>query len=56
VYEERDGKRLVYGVVSWTTGPKMQDGCGGLTGVTPLELYLKWINETAKKLGSPLAP
>jgi hypothetical protein len=56
VYEARDGKRLVYGVVSWTTGPKMGDGCGGLTGVTPLELYLKWINETAKKLGSPLAP
>lgn len=56
VYEERDGKRLVYGVVSWTTGPKASDGCGGLTGVTPLELYLKWIGETARKLGSPLAP
>ena len=38
VYEERDGKRLVYGVVSWTTAPKLQDGCGGVTGVTPLEL------------------
>jgi hypothetical protein len=54
VYEERDGKRVVYGVVSWSTGPKASEGCGGLTGVTPLELYLKWINETAKKVGSPL--
>jgi hypothetical protein len=56
VYEERDGKRLVYGVISWTTGPKLGEGCGGLTGVTPLELYLGWIVETARKLGSPLAP
>ena len=55
-YQERDGKRVVYGVVSWTTGPKASDGCGGLTGVTPLELYLKWIGETARKLGSPLTP
>jgi secreted trypsin-like serine protease len=54
VYEERDGKRLVYGVVSWSTGPKASDGCGGLTGVTPLELYLGWIAETARKMGSPL--
>ncbi len=56
VYEERDGKRLVYGVISWTTGPKLSDGCGGLTGVTPLELHLKWIADTARKLGSPLTP
>jgi len=55
-YEERDGRRLVYGVISWTTGPKLAEGCGGLTGVTPLELYLKWIADTARKLGSPLAP
>jgi hypothetical protein len=56
VYQERDGKRLVYGVVSWSTAPKAAEGCGGLTGVTPLELYLKWIAETARKLGSPLTP
>jgi hypothetical protein len=55
-YEERDGQRLLYGVVSWTTGPKMGDGCGGVTGVTPIELYQKWIVDTARKLGSPLAP
>jgi hypothetical protein len=55
-YEERDGRRLVYGVISWTTGPKLGEGCGGLTGVTPLELHLKWIVDTARKLGSPLTP
>jgi hypothetical protein len=54
VYEERDGKRAVYGVVSWSTGPKASEGCGGLSGVTPLELYLPWISTTAKNLGSSL--
>jgi secreted trypsin-like serine protease len=44
------------GVVSWSTGPNLTDGCGGLTGVTPLSLYRAWIVETARKLGSPLAP
>jgi secreted trypsin-like serine protease len=54
VYEDRDGKRLVYGVVSWSTGPKASSGCGGLTGVTPLELYSDWIGRTAKSLRSLL--
>jgi secreted trypsin-like serine protease len=44
------------GVVSWSTGPNMTAGCGGLTGVTPLSLYRGWIIDTAKRLGSPLAP
>ncbi len=44
------------GVVSWSTGPNMTDGCGGLTGVTPLTLYRAWILETARKLGSAVAP
>ncbi len=56
VYEERDGKPLVYGVVSWTTAPKMENGCGGLTGVTPIELYTSWISQTAKSLGVPITP
>jgi secreted trypsin-like serine protease len=42
------------GVVSWSTGPNMTDGCGGLTGVTPLTLYRAWILETARKLGSAI--
>jgi secreted trypsin-like serine protease len=44
------------GVVSWSTGPNMTDGCGGLTGVTPLTLYRGWIVETARKFNSPIGP
>ena len=47
---------LVIGVVSWSTGPDNTEGCGGLTGLTPLLNYRAWIIETAKKLGSPIAP
>jgi secreted trypsin-like serine protease len=46
----------VVGVVSWSTGPKLEGGCGGLTGVTPIALYRGWIVEEARRLGSPLAP
>ena len=46
----------IVGVVSWSTGPNKTEGCGGLTGVTPLSLYRGWIIETARELGSPLAP
>jgi secreted trypsin-like serine protease len=51
------GERVaVAGVVSWSTGPKLAAGCGGLTGVTPLVRYRDWIVDTARALGSPLAP
>ena len=56
VFREIGGRRKVVGVVSWSTAPGNEAGCGGLTGVTPLSLYYPWIVETAKKLGSPLAP
>ena len=46
----------VIGVVSWTTGAKRSEGCGGLTGVTPLVRYRDWILQTARGMGSPLAP
>jgi len=46
----------VAGVVSWSTGPKLSDGCGGLTGVTPLVRYRDWIIETARQMGSRLPP
>jgi secreted trypsin-like serine protease len=49
------GTALV-GVVSWSTGPNLTGGCGGLTGVTPLALYRGWIVATARKLGSPVNP
>jgi secreted trypsin-like serine protease len=56
VFQETGGRLLLIGVISWTTAPNLDDGCGGITGATPLELYRAWIADTAKKLGSPLAP
>ncbi len=50
-----EGNALI-GVVSWSTGPNMSAGCGGLTGVTPIALYRGWIEETARRFGSPVAP
>lgn len=46
----------VIGVVSWSTAPNDQEGCGGLTGVTPLLLYRAWIVETARKFNSAVGP
>ncbi|MBS0247553.1 MAG: trypsin-like serine protease [Proteobacteria bacterium] len=46
----------VIGIVSWSTAPKSEEGCGGLTGLTPLLNYRDWIVATAAALGSPLAP
>ena len=46
----------IIGVVSWSTAPGDQEGCGGLTGVTPLLLYRVWIVETARKFNSPVEP
>ena len=46
----------ILGVVSWSTGPNLTAGCGGLTGVTPLASYRSWIVDTARKLGTALAP
>lgn len=42
---------VVVGVV--TAAPER---CGGLTLVTPIGIYIDWIVETARKLGSPLDP
>ena len=56
VFDEAAVPRALIGVVSWSTGPNNAGGCGGLTGVTPLARYRDWIVETARQLGSPLAP
>ncbi len=48
------GVGQIIGIVSWTTAPHDEEGCGGLTGVTPLLLYRNWIVETARKFNSPL--
>ena len=54
VFGLTDGRPAIIGVVSWSTGPRNSDGCGGLTGVTPLTLYREWIRGTAKILGNQL--
>jgi hypothetical protein len=46
----------IIGVVSWSTGPTLTAGCGGLTGITPLARYRAWILDAARKLGTPLPP
>lgn len=56
VFAEENGRLAIAGVVSWSTGPKLTAGCGGLTGVTPLSRYRSWILETAQKFGARLNP
>lgn len=56
VFEDQSGHAVVVGVVSWSTGPNLTAGCGGMTGVTPLSLYRDWILQTARRLGSALMP
>ena len=51
---ETDQRHAVIGVVSWSTGPQLSAGCGGLTGVTPLARYRTWIVDAAAKMGSVL--
>jgi hypothetical protein len=55
-FRDTSGRLAIVGVVSWSTGPKLSAGCGGLTGVTPLVRYRDWILATARTLGSPLLP
>ncbi|WP_031336076.1 trypsin-like serine protease [Rhodopseudomonas sp. B29] len=52
--EQQDGRAVIVGVVSWSTGANNAAGCGGLTGVTPLTLYRGWIEHTARAWGSAL--
>ena len=55
-FRDAGGSLTIIGVVSWSTGPNLSAGCGGLTGITPLVRYHAWIVDTARRLGSPLAP
>jgi hypothetical protein len=54
VYQQNAGRIEIVGVVSWSTAANNEAGCGGLTGVTPVELYRDWIVETARKMGIEL--
>jgi hypothetical protein len=51
-FQMQNGRAVIVGVVSWSTGPNNADGCGGLTGVTPLTLYRDWILRTARAWGA----
>jgi Trypsin len=55
-FRQSGGKLAIVGVVSWSTGPKLTAGCGGLTGVTPLVRYRPWIEQAARALGAALPP
>lgn len=48
------GGGAVIGVIGWSTAANGQEGCGGLTGITPLLAYRDWIVGTARKFGSTL--
>jgi secreted trypsin-like serine protease len=50
VFEDQ-GRAVLVGVISWSTGPNMTAGCGGMTGVTPLSLYRDWIMQTLRGWG-----
>jgi secreted trypsin-like serine protease len=52
--EDQNGASVIVGVVSWSTGANNSDGCGGLTGVTPLTLYRDWILKTARSWGAQI--
>ncbi len=52
VFETQNGRPVIIGVVSWSTGANNTAGCGGLTGVTPLTLYRDWIMQTSRSWGA----
>jgi secreted trypsin-like serine protease len=56
VLDTSDGPVAVLGIMSWSTGPALSAGCGGLTGVTPIIRYRDWIVNTAAEMGSALRP
>jgi hypothetical protein len=51
VFEWSGGRFVLVGVLSWSNGPNMSMGCGGITGVTPIARYRQWIVKTTKRMG-----
>jgi secreted trypsin-like serine protease len=47
-----DAQARIVGIVSWSTAANAEDGCGGLTGLTPLLAYRAWLESKAVELGS----
>jgi Trypsin len=42
---------VLAGVLSWSNGPNMSAGCGGITGATPIAHHRQWIVKTTKRMG-----
>jgi hypothetical protein len=51
VLERSGGRFFLIGVVSWSNGPSMSAGCGGVTGATPLARHREWVVKTARQMG-----
>jgi len=54
VFEERDGRLTLVGIISWTGSNDGEPRCGYISGVIPLPRYHHWIVDTAAKMGSRL--
>jgi hypothetical protein len=48
------GRFVLVGVLSWSNGPNMSTGCGGITGATPIAHHRQWIVKTTKRMGGSL--
>jgi hypothetical protein len=51
VFEWSGGRLVLVGVLSWSNGPNMSAGCGGITGATPIAHHRQWIVKTTKRMG-----
>jgi Trypsin len=51
VFEWSGGRFILVGVLSWSNGPNMSTGCGGITGATPIARHRRWIVKTTKRMG-----
>jgi hypothetical protein len=52
VFEWSGGRLVLIGVLSWSSGPNMNAGCGGVTGATPLARHWEWMVRIAREMGS----
>jgi secreted trypsin-like serine protease len=51
VFEWSGGRFVLVGVLSWSNGPNMSTGCGGITGATPITRHRQWIVKTTRRMG-----
>src|SRR5262249_45311196 len=56
VYRDVGGALAVIGVVSWSTGPALSEGCGGRSRLTPLPRPRAGVGGQTTQKGAPLPP